>query len=87
MDSKVFLSDKYKIKLEKDGDFLENPVHITLLSDGTQNNIELPEEIYKEYDGLGMGTKTLKTYFSSFEFDERAVAEVSFSDLVESVNI
>lgn len=87
MDSKVFLSDKYKIKLEKDGDFLENPVHITLLSDGTQNNIELPEEIYKEYDGLGMGTKTLKTYFSSFEFDERAVAEVSFSDLVESVKI
>ena len=56
-----FLSDKYKVTVvEKTKESAD--VRIALLADGTTNNIKLPPEIYAEYDGLGMGTKTIKTY-------------------------
>lgn len=45
------------------------------LADGTTNNIKLLPEIFAEFDGLGMGTKTVKTYYANVEFERGATVE------------
>ena len=45
------------------------------MADGTTNNIKLLPEIFAEFDGLGMGTKTVKTYYANVEFERGATVE------------
>ena len=83
--NKVYLSDKYKILYKEDDAEFEAPVYVGLLADGTTNNITLPEEIFKVYDGLGMGTKTIKTYFSSIEFNSKAEVCVELPECTKDI--
>ncbi|MDY5231392.1 MAG: hypothetical protein SPH44_09775 [Eubacteriales bacterium] len=46
------------------------------MADGTTNNIKLPPEIFAEFDGLGMGTKTVKTYYAN---DTKITKEVKIT--------
>lgn len=81
-----FLSDKYKVtaigKTKERAD-----VCVALLADGTTNNIKLPPEIYAEYDGLGMGTKTIKTYYANVEFERGATVEVDMPNDTEKLTV
>lgn len=70
-----FMSDKYKVSVVEKGK-RNIDVCIALLADGTENNIKLPPEIYAVYNGLGMGTKTIKTYYANIEFETEATIEV-----------
>ena len=81
-----FLSDKYKVTV-LDGEIRNAKVCVALLADGTTNNIELPPEIYAEYNGLGMGTKTIKTYYSNIEFESDAKIEIVMPSDVTQVKI
>lgn len=81
-----FLSDKYKATV-LDGERRNADVCVALLADGTTNNIELPSDIYAEYNGLGMGTKTIKTYYSNIEFESDAKIEVVMPSDVKQVKI
>ena len=87
MNSKIFLSDKYGVEICTGSNLSNIPVHKALLSDGTENNIKLPEDIYNKYDGLGQGTRTLKTYFSSFEFDDNVSVKVTIPERITKVKI
>ncbi len=84
---RVYLSDKYNASYMENGVETGIPVYVGLLADGTTNNIPLPDEIYKVYDGLGMGTKTVKTYFSSFEFDSRAKVCIKMPDGTSDISV
>lgn len=81
-----FLSDKYKVTVS-DGERHSADVCVALLADGTTNNIELPPEIYAEYDGLGMGTKTIKTYYANVEFERDATVEVDMPNDTEKLTV
>ena len=72
----MFLLDKYKVTVTTNKGERNLPVFIALLADGTQNNIKLPKDVDPIYDGLGQGTKSIKTYYTSFEFEERATVSV-----------
>lgn len=87
METKVFLSDEYNVAVCEGGSCFNSPVYISLLSDGTENNIKLPQDIYDIYDGLGQGTRTLKTYFTTFEFKEKANVTITFPADVKSIEI
>lgn len=84
MNNILFTTDKYKAEFCDGGNI---PVYIALLSDGTQNNIELPDDIYKEFDGLGQGTKTLKTYFSKFEICEKTDVMITMPENVKEISV
>ena len=60
--NKVLTSDKYTVTCLKDGYEISVPVYISLLSCGKGNGFPLPEDVKKKYDGLGRGTKTVKTF-------------------------
>ena len=87
MDTKVFLSNKYKVSYKENEAWRFSPVYIGLLADGTQNNIKLPQNIYKIYDGLGQGTKSIKTYFSSFEFIDAVFVSVELPEKTKSITV
>ena len=55
---KIFESDKYTLRMTEGTDTKSVPVYTSLLTDGGFNNITLPDDVFKEYDGLGMGTHT-----------------------------
>ena len=81
-----FLSDKYKVTVvEKTKESAD--VRIALLADGTTNNIKLPPEIYAEFDGLGMGTKTVKTYYANVEFERGATVEAEMPGDTERLTV
>lgn len=85
MDNRIFLSDRYQAEIcEKENRFY-SPVYIALLSDGTENGRKLPQDVYKEYDGLGQGTRTVKTYFTTFEFKEKAAVAITLPRDVKKV--
>lgn len=86
MENKVFLSDKYCVWVEET-EGRNVPVYITLALDGSGNNFPLPEDVYKEFDGLGMGTKTVKTYFASFEFKEKARVTVTLPENTKRITV
>ena len=44
-------------------------VYTALAPDGTSNWIEIPKEIYNEYNAEEHGTAAKETYFCSFAFD------------------
>ena len=83
----LFTTDMYKVSKKTTAGDAAIPVYIALLSDGTCNNIKLPEDIYNEFDGLGQGTRTVKTYFASFEFENEADVIVSMPKEIRSVTI
>ena len=85
-DNVEFLTDKFKVTVKENG-IRNEKVKIALLADGTTNNITLPPEIYREYDGLGMGTKTLKTYYANIEFENAAVIEIECSNTVDKLKV
>lgn len=69
-------SEKYSVFVKEQGEKREIPVYVSLLANGDGNGKELPDDVYKIYDGLGRGTKTLKTYFSVAEFENKGKIEV-----------
>ena len=81
-----YVTDIYKVSVTEK-ETLQEDVCVALLADGTTNNIKLPPEIYAEFDGLGCGTKTLKTYYSAVEFEERAVVEVIMPEGTRSIRV
>lgn len=83
----LYTTDKYRVRERTAAGEKEIPVYIALVSDGGCNNIRLPGDIYKEYDGLGQGTRTVKTYFASFEFEEETDIIVSLPKKIHSVTI
>ena len=87
MNKKIYLSDQYIVSAYENGNSLDAPVYISLLSDGTENNIKLPQNIYNEYDGLGQGTRTCKTYFTAFEFKERAAVNITLPKDIKSITV
>lgn len=84
---KIFESDKYSLRVTEGTDTKSIPVYTSLLTDGGFNNITLPDGVYKEYDGLGMGTHTVRTYFASFEFENSAAAEIKLPSGVKNIKI
>lgn len=54
----------------------EITVFTALLANGDGNAKELPKEVYEIYDGLGRGTKTVKTYFAIVEADTQVTVEL-----------
>lgn len=76
MEKYCFKSDKYVVKVTEGGETRRVPVYVALVCDGDGNNKRLPEEIYKVWNGLGMGTNTVKTYFTSFEFAREATVSI-----------
>ncbi len=85
MKNYYFTSDKYLVTVIKDGEVCQLPVSLALICDGDGNNKELPPEVAAEYDGLGMGTNTTKTCFTSFEFD--GTAEISVQTNAKAVTV
>ncbi len=87
MEKYCFKSNKYKVRFTENGVTKSAPVYVALVCDGDGNNKPLPPEVFAEYDGLGMGTNTVKTYFSSFEFENYADVCVSLRDGADSVTV
>lgn len=87
MKKTVFESDKYSLCVTEGECTKQIPVYISLLTDGGFNNITLPDDVYKEYDGLGMGTRTVRTYFSSFEFEKEAFVKIKMPSGVKNIEI
>ncbi len=83
----LYTTDRYKVRERTAAGEKEIPVYIALLSDGSCNNIRLPEDVYREYDGLGQGTRTIKTYFASFEFEKEAEITVSLPPGIQNITI
>ncbi len=82
----VYLSDKYKVTVcEKEERKID--VFTALLADGTMNNKKFPEAVHKKYDGLDIGTTSVKTYYTSFEFDESAVIEITLPQGTETISV
>lgn len=57
------------------------------LADGTTHNIKLLPEIFAEFDGLGMGTKTVKTYYANVEFERGATVEAEMPGDTERLTV
>ena len=85
MEKYCFKSDKYTVSVTEKGKVRNAPVYIALICDGDGNNKKLPEDIAAKWNGLGMGTNTVKTYFTTFDFDESAEIRVTFRDTVQKV--
>ena len=87
INDKIFLSYKYMVNFVENDIETTVPVYIALLADGTENNIKLPQDVYEIFDGLGQGTRSVKTYYASFEFEERADVCVKLPVNTKSINI
>lgn len=87
MEKYCFTSDKYTVELTENGITKNIPVYVALICDGDGNNKKLPPEIAEEWNGLGMGTNTVKTYFVTFEFDEAASVCIKLRDGANSVTV
>ncbi len=72
-----FTSDRYQVNATENGATHPCAVYIALICDGDGNNKPLPPEVFAEFDGLGMGTNAVKTYFTVVNFDESATLCVS----------
>ena len=78
---KVFLSDKYMVKVKyKNGDIKKPSVYVTLEQNKLGNYIKIPDEIYREFDGIEHVTNGTKAYFVSFEADDEVSVEVKLPD-------
>ena len=83
-EKKVFLSDKYKVKVTyKNGETKQLPVYVTLEENEKGNWNELPKDIYKEYDGFHHVTNAVKTYFVTFEAEESVKMDVEMPEGTE----
>lgn len=76
MERYCFKSDKYKVTVTEGGVARRLPVYVALVCDGDGNNKPLPPEVNAVWNGLGMGTNTVKTYFCPFGFSENAELSV-----------
>ena len=87
MEKYCFKSDKYTVSVTENGETRNIPVYIALICDGDGNNKKLPDEINAVWNGLGMGTNTVKTYFAVFEFDGNASVSVKLKNRAQSVTV
>ena len=62
-------------------------VYVALTPNGVSNWIEIPDEIYQEFDGLTHGTVAEKTYVASFAFDGEVEVRVRFNETVEKFDV
>ena len=82
----IFKSDRYKVfvteNIKQNSD-----TRISLVADGTNNGVQLPNDVYFEYDGLGLGTRTVKTYYSNIEFNDSAMIEVEVPNGADEISV
>lgn len=72
---------------QENADWQTLSVYVALTPDGTSNWIELPEEVYREYDGVSHGTVAKKTYFASFDFTGTVEVRIIYHRLVNGFKI
>ena len=85
---KVFLSDKYSVRVRhKNGEIKDLDVYVTLEQNKLGNYIKIPDEVYREFDGIEHGTNATKAYFVSFEAEDAVSVEVKLPDNTTSVTI
>ncbi|MBQ7293335.1 MAG: hypothetical protein IJW79_06310 [Clostridia bacterium] len=87
MEKYCFESEKYIVEITENGKTRRVPVYIALVCDGDGNNKKLPPEIFAEWNGLGMGTNTTKTYFSTFDFSKEAEVTVCLPENVGDITV
>lgn len=85
MEKYCFITDKYTVTVREGGEVRTVPVYVALVCDGDGNNKPLPPDVAAEFDGLDMGTNTVKTYFAPFDFHEEAEVTVDLRDGAERV--
>lgn len=82
------ISDKFSVWVRQESDdWKPVSVYLALTPDGTSNWIKIPNEIYKEFNGLTHGTVAEKTYVTSFVFDGEVEVRICFYGEVETFNI
>lgn len=62
-------------------------VYVALAPDGDSNWQQLPDEVYKVFDGVTHGTIAEKTYVAMFSFDGEVDVRVKYNSPVEKFNI